>query len=81
MPFAVESAGGFDLEALRGAVRDGANAAGLLASGSLAAAVAVVLAAAGRPLTLADLGASAEALALVDFALSDGYDDLCHAME
>ena len=47
MPFAVESAGPFDLEGLHAAVRDGANAAGLLASGDLPAALSVVLAAPG----------------------------------
>ena len=46
-PFAIESAGPFDLAALHTAVRDGANAAGLLACGDLPAALTVVLATAG----------------------------------
>jgi hypothetical protein len=49
MPFAVESAGPFDVEALVAAVRDGANAAGLLAAGDLPAALSVLLAAGGAP--------------------------------
>jgi hypothetical protein len=57
-------------------VRDGANRVGLLASGDLGAALWAILAAAGRTLTLPDLLASPEARALIDFALSDAYDDL-----
>jgi hypothetical protein len=81
MPFAVESAGAFSLEALHAAVRDGANAAGLLACGDLAAALAVVVAGSGRTLAPADLATHAEALALLRFALSDDYDEMAEAME
>jgi len=62
-------------------VRDGANQVGLLASGSLPASLAVILATAGRSLTLAHAAATPEALALLDFALSDGYDELSRELE
>ncbi|HEX3698224.1 MAG TPA: hypothetical protein VH374_22825 [Polyangia bacterium] len=83
MHFALESATGFDLQALVAAVRDGANAVGLLAAGDLPASLAAVLAARGgrRPLTLTAIAADDEALALLNFALSDPYADLCRAME
>jgi hypothetical protein len=81
MPFAVESAGAFSLAALHAAVREGANAVGLLACGDLAAALAVVIAGTGRTLSPADLAASDEALALLRFALSDDYDEMAEAME
>ncbi len=87
LPFAMESAGTFDLAALHAAVRDGANAAGLLASDDLPASLAVVLASAGmaptaeRPLTLSPVVAHPEALALLRFAVSDDYDELAQAME
>jgi hypothetical protein len=81
MPFAVESAGSFDVGALHAAVRDGANAVGLLACGDLPAALAAVLAGSGRTLAPADVATDAEALALLRFALSDDYDDLAQAME
>ncbi|HVU51765.1 MAG TPA: hypothetical protein VHL80_13810, partial [Polyangia bacterium] len=81
MPFAVESAGAFDVDALHAAVRDGANAAGLLACGDLPAGLAALLAGSGRTLAPADLAAHPEALALLRFALSDDYDDLAEAME
>jgi Tfp pilus assembly protein PilF len=82
--FAIESAGAFDVAGLHAAVRDGANAAGLLASADLPAALAVVLAAAGtrdRTLTLPAIAANPEALALLRFAVSDAYDELAAAME
>ncbi|HEY2903845.1 MAG TPA: hypothetical protein VGL59_24885 [Polyangia bacterium] len=83
MHFALESATGFDLQALVAAVRDGANAVGLLAAGDLPASLAAVIAARGgpRPLTLAAIAADDEALALLNFALSDPYADLCRTME
>jgi hypothetical protein len=81
MPFAIESAGAFDLAALHAAVRDGANAAGLLASGDLAASLAVVLATAGQKSTLEANAAHPEGLALLRFALSDDYDEMARAME
>jgi Tfp pilus assembly protein PilF len=90
MPYAVESAGPFDLTALLAAVRDGGNAAGLLACADLPAALAVLLelsapiAAAGAPagtLTPAALIENPEALALLQFAVSDTYDDLAQALE
>jgi len=82
--FAIESAGPFDVVALHAAVRDGANAAGLLASADLPAALAVVLASSGMrepTLTLSPIAANPEALALLRFAVSDAYDDLAGAME
>jgi hypothetical protein len=81
MPFAVESAGAFDLEGLHAAVRDGANAVGLLACGDLPAALAALLAGSGLTLGPSDLASHHEALALLRFALSDDYDDLAQAME
>jgi hypothetical protein len=81
LPFAVESAGAFDLAGVHAAVRDGVNSAALLVAGDLAAAVAVVLAAAGRPLSVDGVTGSPEALALLRFALSDDYDEMAHAME
>jgi tetratricopeptide (TPR) repeat protein len=81
MPFAVESAGAFDLDAVHAAVRDGANEVGLLAAGDLAAALAVVLVGTGGRLEAGTIAQHAEALALLRFALSDDYDDLCQAME
>jgi tetratricopeptide (TPR) repeat protein len=83
-PFAIESAGTFDIAALHAAVRDGANAAGLLASADLPAALSVILAASGmraQPLTLSPIVAHPEALALLRFAVSDAYDELAAAME
>jgi hypothetical protein len=81
MPFAVESAAAFDLAAVHEAVRDGANAVGLLASGDLPAALAAVVAGSSRTLAPAELAQHAEALALLRFALSDDYDELAQAME
>lgn len=89
MPFAIESAGRFDPAALHAAVRDGANAVGLLACGDLPAALTVVLATAGlrasatsdASLALSPIVAHPEALALLRFAVSDDYDDLALAME
>ena len=93
MPYAVESAGPFDLGALLAAVRDGANGAGLLACADLPAALSVLLESAGtvtapvggRPevggLTLEAIAANPEALALLRFAVSDTYDDLAQALE
>jgi len=82
--FAIESAGPFDVAALHAAVRDGANAAGLLASADLPAALSVVLAASGMrnpTLSLSPIAAHPEALALLRFAVSDAYDDLAAAMD
>jgi hypothetical protein len=94
MPFAVESAGPFDIEAMVAAVRDGANAAGLLAAGDLPAALSVLLASGGAPgapsgasgtsagpLSLAAIVADPEARALLRFAVSDDYDELARAIE
>jgi hypothetical protein len=82
--FAIESAGPFDVAALHAAVRDGANAAGLLASADLPAALSVVLAASGirdQTLSLSPIAAHPEALALLRFAVSDAYDDLAAALD
>ncbi len=83
MPFALESAGNLDIGALRAAARDGANAVGLLAAGDLPAALSVLLAARGGTgtLSLPAIAADEEAMALLNFALSDLYADLCRAME
>jgi tetratricopeptide (TPR) repeat protein len=83
-PFAIETAGAFDVAGVHAAVRDGANAAGLLACADLPAALSVVLAASGvreQPLALPRIIAHPEALALLRFAVSDAYDDLAAAME
>ena len=83
MPFAIESAGAFDIAALHAAVRDGANAAGLLASADLPAALCgragVVRDARPATLTLSPIVAHPEALALLRFAVSDAYDELAEA--
>ena len=73
MPFAVESAGPFDLPALYAAVRDGANAVGLLAAADLPAALSVILeiggtivappSGGGPGLSLGAIGANPEAMA------------------
>ncbi len=90
MPFAVESAGVFDLGALYAATRDAANVVGLLAAGDLPAALSVILEvsgkapakpAGGRGLTLEAVGANPEAMALLQFAVSDEFDDLARALE
>ena len=95
MPFAVESAGPFDLPALHSAVRDGANAVGLLAAADLPVALSVILEIAGtivarRPRAPAapvrgsrspPLGANPEAMNLLRFAVSDDHDDLARALE
>jgi tetratricopeptide repeat protein len=93
MPFAVESAGAFDLAALYEATRDAANAVGLLAAGDLPAALAVILAISGTGLaargtatggsglTLEALGANPEAMALLQFAVSDEFDELARELE
>jgi hypothetical protein len=90
MPFAIESAGPFDLAALYAAVRDGANATGLLAVADLPAALSVVLALSGSivaasptgsGVTLAAIAASPEARALLLYAVSDDYDELARALE
>jgi hypothetical protein len=84
LPFAIESAGAFDLGALHAAVRDGANAVGLLHSGDLPAALGVVLGthrSGHGPTTLQAIATEPEALALLRFALSDDYDAMAQAME
>jgi hypothetical protein len=59
MPFAVESAGAFDLGALTTAVRDGANAVGLLAAADLPTALSVILELSGTIVAPANRGAPA----------------------
>jgi hypothetical protein len=91
MPFAVESAGAFDLAALYTATRDAANAVGLLAAADLPAALSVILeisgtilappGAGGPGLTLAAIAANPEAMALLQFAVSDELDDLARELE
>jgi hypothetical protein len=93
MPFAVESAGAFDLGALHDATRDAANAVGLLAAGDLPAALLVILGISGgglaarktagsqSGLTLEAIGANPEAMALLQFAVSDEFDELARELE
>ncbi len=91
MPFAVESAGAFDLGALYAATRDGANAVGLLGAGDLPAALSVILElsgtilsapeAGGPGLTLEAIGGNPEAMALLQFAVSDEFDELARELE
>ena len=93
MPFAVESAGAFDLGALHDATRDAANAVGLLAAGDLPAALSVILGISGgglaarktagsqSGLTLEAIGANPEAMALLQFAVSDEFDELARELE
>ncbi len=88
MPFAMESSAPLDLEALRAGILDGANRVGLLASGSLGAALRVLWAtsidadrtATAHPPPSTFFG-NAEAQALLVFALSDEYDDLVKALD
>jgi tetratricopeptide (TPR) repeat protein len=83
MPFAVESAGPFDPGALHAATRDAANAVGLLGAGDLPAALSVILGttSGGSGLTLEAIFASAEAMALLQFAVSDEFDELARELE
>ncbi len=91
MPFAVESAGAFDLRALYDATRDAANTVGLLAAGDLPAALAVILQISGTgppgrgagpaALTPEAIGANPEAMALLQFAVSDELDELARELE
>jgi hypothetical protein len=85
MPFAMESSGALDLTALHAGIRDGANRVGLLACGSLGAALRVVLGAAGAGLdgrlSTSAIKRDPQAMALVSFALSDEHDDLVRALE
>jgi lipopolysaccharide biosynthesis regulator YciM len=91
IPFAVESAGAFDLGALYAAARDSANAVGLLAAADLPAALSVILEMSGTilaaptpggpGLSLAAIGANPEAMALVRFAVSDEHDELARELE
>jgi hypothetical protein len=90
MPFAVESAGVFDLAALFTAARDTADAVGLLAAADLPAALSVILEMGGtsvapppawKGLTLAAIGANPEAMALLRFAVSDEHDELARELE
>ena len=93
MPFAVESAGPFDLVALHEATRDAVNAVGLLAAGDLPAALSVILRISGTGLppagtvaraaglTLEAVGANPEAMALLQFAVSDEFDELARELE
>ena len=48
---------------------------------TITASLAVGLVIAGRDLSLEHIAASAEALALLDFALSDGYDELSRELD
>ena len=85
MPFAMESSGELDLGALRLGIRDGANRVGLVASGSLAASLKVLMIAAGQSAgatpSAAMITRHEEAMTLLTFALSDEYDDLVRSLE
>jgi tetratricopeptide (TPR) repeat protein len=84
MPFAMETSGELDLEALRAGIRDGVNRVGLVASGSLGAALRVVLCAstaAGAIPSAASIKENSEARALLTFALSDEHDELVRSLE
>ena len=76
LPFALESSGELDVAALAAGIREGADRVGLLASGSLAAALDVIFTAAGERPSADALRDFAEARALLEFALSDEHDDL-----
>jgi len=76
LPFALESSGELNVAELMAGIREGADRVGLLASGSLAAGLGVLFAAAGERVTAEALRDFAEARALVEFALSDEHDDL-----
>lgn len=76
LPFALESSGELNVTALAAGIREGVDRVGLLASGSLAASLGVIFAAAGERPSAEALHQFAEARALVEFALSDEHDDL-----
>jgi hypothetical protein len=81
MPFALEASGALDVAALAAGIRDGVNRVALLACGSLAAALRVLLMVSGQAPTVAAVRAHPEARALLQFALSDEHDDLVGSME
>ena len=81
LPFALESSGELNVAALAAGIREAADRVGLLASGSLAASLGVIFAAAGEPVSVEALRDFAEARALLEFALSDEHDDLAQLLE
>jgi lipopolysaccharide biosynthesis regulator YciM len=80
-PFAAEIGVPFGLEGLIAAVQDTAARTGLLASGDLAASLRVLCAVYGQPLAPDAVAAVAPAVALLDFALSDSYEELVSALD
>src|SRR5439155_27029760 len=80
-PFAAEIAVPFGLDALIAAVQDTAARTGLLASGDLASSLRVLCAIYGQPLAPEAVAAVPPALALLDFALSDAYEELVAALD
>ena len=80
-PFAAEIGVPFGLEGLVAAVQDTAARAGLLASGDLAASLRVLCAVYGQPLAPDAVAAVPPAVALLDFALSDSYEELVSALD
>ncbi|MES1210364.1 MAG: tetratricopeptide repeat protein, partial [Pseudomonadota bacterium] len=79
MPFAMECSGPIDLGVVRTGLREAANRVGLLSAGSITPALAVLAARRGEPVG-ADLLGDDDARALIDFSLSDEYDDLVRLM-
>ena len=80
-PFAAEIAAPIALETFLVAVEEAAARVGLLGAGDLGAALAVLCAAHGQPLTPAGVQAVAVAVALIDFALSEEHEQLVSALE
>jgi hypothetical protein len=80
-PFAAEIATPLGTDAFLLAVQETAARVGLLASGDLAASLAVLCAAHGQPLTPAGTLAVPAALALIDFALSEEHEQLVAALD
>jgi tetratricopeptide (TPR) repeat protein len=80
-PFAAEIAVPFGLDALIAAIQESAARIGLLASGDLAASLRVLCTAFGQPLTPEAVAAVPPASALLDFALSEAYEELVSALD
>ena len=80
LPFALEASGELDVGVLADGIRDGANRVGLLACGSLAAALTTVCSINGRPVSDEALLDLREARVLLEFALSDEHDELARLL-
>lgn len=80
-PFVAELASPFSCAEVHGAMLESAARVGLMASGDLAASLAVLLAAGGASLSPEALVGSPLAAALIDFALGEDHEQLGAALE